>query len=75
MEDGKFQPIRAALVPSLGDWRRAQQFTRIAHFWNDNLNLIVYNTTQPITYSGDQVVTQTAINTKNPWLQYERNFQ
>ncbi len=41
------------------------------NFWTDDLNLIVYIIIiipQPITYSGDQVVTPTALNTKNPWL-------
>ncbi len=30
---------------------------------------------QPITYSGDQVVTPTALNTKNQWLNTSYNFQ
>ena len=39
--------------------------------WADDLNLIVYRILiipQPITYSGDHVVTSIALNTKSPWL-------
>ena len=39
------------------------------NFWTDDLHLIVYIIIiipLPITYWGDQVVTPTGLNTKNP---------
>ncbi len=60
-----------SLKSSTGEAELCMVIYQWVNIWTDDLNLIVYEilyTPQPITYSGDQVVTQTALGTKNPWL-------